>query len=49
MAFYGIFCVLISTLISTHLIKSILWPFSGDFRHFKPLGGIILPKTKKRP
>ena len=49
MAFYGIFCVLIPTLISTHFKKSVLWPFLGDFRHFKALGGIILPKTKKRP
>ena len=47
-AFYGFLCILISTLILTHLKKSILWPFSGDFRHFHPLGGIILPKTKKR-
>lgn len=49
MAFYGVFCVLISTLILTHLKISILWPFLGVLRHFKALGGIILPKTKKRP
>ena len=45
MAFYGVFFVLIST----HLNKSILWPFLGEFRHFKALVIRILPKKKKRP